>query len=164
MFWYQSGTLHTVRVYDYGAIILANACYVKGNMLANAIFGRRQCDMTICERMFMLIDNTPGKTASGLCKRLGLKTNATTTWKTRGTDPPAKYLVCICEYLGVPVEQLLTGEIKQSDGSFTLDEREKNLIEHFRALDLDGKASVEHKAVEEHRRVRLEGDSEATAN
>ena len=45
-----------------------------------------------------------------------------------------------------------------------MDDRERNLIEHFRALDLDGKASVEHTAVEEHRRVRLEGDSEATAN
>jgi len=120
--------------------------------------------MTICERMFMLIDSKPGKTASGLCKMLGLKTNATTTWKTRNTDPPAKYIVRICEYLEIPIEQLLTGEVRNEENTTILDEREWNLIEHFRALDLDGKASVEHTAVEEHRRVRLEGDSEATAN
>ena len=43
------------------------------------------------------------------------------------------------------------------------DEREQNLINHFRALDLDGKAAVEHAAIEEHKRVKLEGDSEMPA-
>ena len=45
-----------------------------------------------------------------------------------------------------------------------MDERERNLIEHYRALDLDGKATVEAAAVNEHKRVKLEGDSTSAAN
>ena len=118
--------------------------------------------MSICERMFEIIDATPGKSAAGLCKVLGLKTNATTTWKTRNTDPPAKYLTRICEYLEITVMYLLTGE-QELQENVVLDEREQNLITHFRALDLDGKAAVEHAAIEEHKRVKLEGDSEMPA-
>lgn len=43
------------------------------------------------------------------------------------------------------------------------DEREQNLVNHFRALDLDGKTAVEYVAAEEHKRVRLEGDSTKAA-
>ena len=120
--------------------------------------------MTICERMFMIIDQTPGKTAAGLCRVLGLKTNATTTWKTRKTDPPSKYITRICEYLEIPIEYLLTGEMPEKEEMVSLDDREKNLIEHYRALDLDGKAHVEHVAAEEHRRIKLEGDSPSSAS
>ena len=55
--------------------------------------------MTICERMFSELDQK-GLTAYALCKHLGVKTNTTTSWKQRGTDPPAKYIAQICEFLG----------------------------------------------------------------
>lgn len=119
--------------------------------------------MTICERMFDLLESTPGKNASGLCRKLGVKTNKTSNWKQRNTDPPAKFIIPICEYLGVSVVYLLTGDLEPVVESVDLDEREQNLIEHFRALDLDGKATVESAAVNEHKRVKLEGDSEETA-
>ena len=65
--------------------------------------------MTISERMFSLLDER-GLSASGLCKVLGVGTNQTTNWKQRNTDPPAKYIVLICEYLGCSLEYLLTGQ------------------------------------------------------
>ena len=118
--------------------------------------------MSICERMFKIIENTPGKTASGLCKVLGLGTNATTTWKNRNTDPPAKYIVRICEYLEVPIYYLLTGEHEQR-GDEAADEFEESLLSDFRQLDARGKAKVVALAASEHERVKLEGDSATTA-
>jgi len=118
--------------------------------------------MTICERMFWLIDSKTDKNAAGLAKSLGVTTAQTTNWKARGTDPPAKYIANICEYLEVTPMWLLTGE-DGADRGFDIDGREKNLIEHFRALDYDGKARVETTAANEHDRMRLEGDSAKTA-
>lgn len=64
--------------------------------------------MTICERLFAELDNR-GLTAYGLCRHLGVATSVTTGWKQRGTDPPAKYVVRICEFLGCSVNYFLTG-------------------------------------------------------
>ena len=65
--------------------------------------------MTICERLFSTLDEK-GLKAAGLCRVLGIGTNITTGWKQRNTDPPAKYIAPICEYLGCSVEYLLTGQ------------------------------------------------------
>ena len=65
--------------------------------------------MTINERLFDELDKKR-LSAAGLCKVLGIGTGQTTSWKQRGTDPPAKYIAKICEYLGCSVEYLLTGE------------------------------------------------------
>lgn len=64
--------------------------------------------MTICERLFDELDKR-NLTAYALCKALGVTTSTTTTWKQRGTDPPAKYLCRICEFLECSLEYLLTG-------------------------------------------------------
>lgn len=65
--------------------------------------------MTINERMFKLMDER-GLHPADLCKVLGRSTSMTTTWKQRGTDPPAKYIPKIAEFLGVSIDYLLTGE------------------------------------------------------
>lgn len=64
--------------------------------------------MTICERLFEELDRR-GLTAYGLCRHLGVATSVTTGWKQRGTDPPAKYVVRICEFLGCSISYFLTG-------------------------------------------------------
>lgn len=62
--------------------------------------------MSIIERITQIMD-TKNLNQSDLCKILGIKDSTFSTWKTRGTDPPAKYILLICEYLGVSVDYLL---------------------------------------------------------
>lgn len=65
--------------------------------------------MTISERMFSLIGEQRGRQEQ-LAAFLGVGPTTITTWKKRNTDPPAKHLVRICEFLGCSLEYLLTGE------------------------------------------------------
>ena len=120
--------------------------------------------MTICERMFNIIEQSkPSLSAAGLAKVLNIGTGQTTTWKKRNTDPPAKYLAQICEYLGVSIEYLVTGE--DSTEKFLNESREKNnhyssdeerLIKKYRLLDEDGKDAVRGVLLAEQRRVESE--------
>lgn len=92
--------------------------------------------MTICERMFQELERR-NLTAYGLCQAIGVGTSTTTTWKARNTDPPAKHIATICEYLDCSVEYLLTGQEpqgtkKEPTQEMTPDELE--MLELFRAL------------------------------
>ena len=118
--------------------------------------------MTISERMFDLLENSSGKSAAGLCRELGISTSITTGWKKRNTDPPAKYLTRICEYLGISVIFLLTGEQDQDQiESFSSDEI--RLIRKYRLLDEDGKDSVRGVLLQEQRRVESDRGSGSSA-
>ena len=70
--------------------------------------------MSIIERITQIMD-TKRLNQSDLCKILGIKDSTFSTWKTRGTDPPAKYILLICEYLGVSVDYLL-GRVSEPTG------------------------------------------------
>lgn len=89
--------------------------------------------MTICERMFAAID-TKGLTAHGLAKVIGVGTNQTTNWKQRNTDPPAKYILPICEYLGCSVEYLLTGQEAEKAPVPGLTENGREMLELYDQL------------------------------
>ena len=92
--------------------------------------------MTICERMFQELERK-NLTAYGLCQAIGVGTSTTTTWKTRNTDPPAKHIYNICEYLGCSVEYLLTGQGPQAtkkDPTREISPDELEMLELFRAL------------------------------
>lgn len=86
--------------------------------------------MTINERFFYLL-NEKGKRAADLCKILGVRTGIVSTWKTRGTDPPTKYIMQISKFLGVSPEYLLTGK---DDISYTDDPVEVQLVQMFHEL------------------------------
>ena len=89
--------------------------------------------MTICERMYDELERR-GLTAYGLSKKLGVNTTTTSNWKQRGTDPPAKYIVPICEYLGCSVEYLLTGQETEKASVPGISENGREMLELYERL------------------------------
>jgi len=83
--------------------------------------------------MFTLLDEK-GLSANGLCKELGIGTGQTTNWKQRGTDPPAKYIVPICKYLGCSVEYLLTGQETEKAPAPEISRNGLEMLELFELL------------------------------
>jgi transcriptional regulator with XRE-family HTH domain len=68
-----------------------------------------------------------------LCNAININTSTMTNWKNRNTDPPAKYIIPICEFLGISPYFLLTG--KQEDLSIdNLSEDEKRLLNMYSLL------------------------------
>lgn len=62
--------------------------------------------MSIIERIVQIIDEKH-LNQNELCKKLNIRNSTFSTWKTRNTDPPAKYILLICEFLNVSVDYLL---------------------------------------------------------
>lgn len=62
----------------------------------------------ITKRILSILDEKSIR-MSDLCKYLGINTSTMTNWKNRNTDPPAKYIIPICEFLNVDCEFLLSG-------------------------------------------------------
>lgn len=81
----------------------------------------------IIQRILSLLDEKSLKMVD-LCRYLGVNTSTMTNWKKRETDPPAKYIVPICEFLDVDCELLLTGKEKQFTSISTEDAEWLSLI------------------------------------
>lgn len=71
-----------------------------------------------------------GLKQADLCNYIGIKYNVFTTWKTRGTEPPTKFLIQICDFLDVTPYYLLTGKEKSS----SLPEDELELLTYYKEL------------------------------
>ena len=89
--------------------------------------------MTICERLFEELDQR-GLTAYGLCRHLGVATSVTTGWKQRGTDPPAKYVVRICEFLGCSISYFLTGQETKKEPALGISENGREMLALYEKL------------------------------
>ena len=76
--------------------------------------------------------NTQNKKQSELCSYLNINTSTMTNWKNRNTDPPAKYIIPICEFLEVSPYFLLTG--KEKTHSENLPEDEAELLKYYKQL------------------------------
>ena len=73
--------------------------------IANASINERR-KMTINEKIFTEIREKSLKKAD-LARLLQVNTSVIATWEKRGTNPPAEYLVRICEFLNITIYELL---------------------------------------------------------
>ena len=80
-----------------------------------------------------------------LCDYLHFGTSTMSNWKIRGTDPPAKYIIPICEFLNISPEQLLTGK-KTTHVVPELSENEQELIAIYNQLSDLSKERVLERA------------------
>lgn len=62
--------------------------------------------MTLNERMFALLEEQKLQ-QSDLAKYLNVTNSVITSWKKRGNNPPSKYLVKICDFLNISLNDLL---------------------------------------------------------
>lgn len=62
--------------------------------------------MSINETLFLILEQKKLK-QSELAKYLDVSQAVITTWKTRGTDPPANKLINICKFLDISIYELL---------------------------------------------------------
>lgn len=65
--------------------------------------------MNICQRIFDCMGQDKTRLRA-LAKALGTAPSTVSSWKIRHSDPPARYIVPIAEFLGVPPLYLLTGK------------------------------------------------------
>jgi bacteriophage CI repressor helix-turn-helix domain len=90
--------------------------------------------MSVIDRIVELLQKK-GVSQADICNYIGIKYNVFTTWKTRETDPPTKYLVQICEFLNITLEYLLTGEESKSSNEIHLaNANETTMLNLFRML------------------------------
>lgn len=91
-----------------------------------------QGETMVIKRILSLLDEKGFKMAD-LCRYIGINTSTMANWKTRNTDPPVKYLIPICEFLGVSSEYLLTGQ----DSKNKLSKEDKEWLELIHSLPAD---------------------------
>lgn len=65
--------------------------------------------MTINEILFKTLKNK-GLKQKDLADYIGVNQSVTTNWKNRGNNPPAEYLINICEFLNISIYELLGAE------------------------------------------------------
>lgn len=86
--------------------------------------------MSATEKITEILEEK-GLKQSDLCCHLNIRNSTFTNWKKRNTDPPSKFIIPICEFIGVSPEYLLTGS-ESKPYAVTADE--KYLLELFRQL------------------------------
>lgn len=87
--------------------------------------------MSIINRIYSLCDEK-GKTLYALCKQLGISQSTMSTWKSRDSDIPSGYLETISKFLGISIDQLVTGREYEPPRYTT--EEEDEVLELLRTL------------------------------
>ena len=88
-------------------------------------------NITIIERIYQLLDEK-NKKAYELCDKLNIRTSTMSTWKSRISDPPAKYMKSIADFFDVSLDYLITG--KEAPIRKTTTSDEDRLLDLYRAL------------------------------
>ena len=93
--------------------------------------------MRVGERVHILLDEK-GKRQKDLADFLGTGTSTVHGWKQGNRNPSSEMLLPICEFLGVSIEYLLTGEekdtVSQIGSNADLSTDEADLLSYFRVL------------------------------
>lgn len=89
--------------------------------------------MTVTQRLFIELENH-NLTMANLCAYINVKSNVVANWKTQNTVPPAKYLVIICEFIGISTDYLLTGKETQQKSLPPISEDKQKLLELYDLL------------------------------
>ena len=93
--------------------------------------------MSIGERVHTLLEEK-GKRQKELADFLGTRASTVNGWKQGNKTPSTELLLPICEFLGISIEYLLTGEEKntvaQIGNSADLSTDEADLLSYFRVL------------------------------
>lgn len=100
--------------------------------------------MFIINNLLLLLEEK-GLKQSDLCEAIGISSSTMTNWKNRGTDPPAKYIIPICEFLDISHYRLLTGEERNSQAN-QLSDDEQELLKIYNNLSNISKAKVKERA------------------
>ncbi len=100
--------------------------------------------MFIINNLLSLLEKKGLKQAD-LCEAIGISSSTMTNWKNRGTDPPAKYIISICEFLNITPYLLLTNKENSSQNEISDDELE--LIDIYKGLSDISKAKVKERAI-----------------
>lgn len=100
--------------------------------------------MFIINNLLSLLEKKGLKQAD-LCEAIGISSSTMTNWKNRGTDPPAKYIIPICEFLDITPYLLLTNKENSSMNKLDVDENE--LIHIYKELSDISKAKVKERAI-----------------
>ena len=82
-----------------------------------------------------------GLKQADLCEAIRISSSTMTNWKNRGTDPPAKHIIPICEFLNVSPYLLLTGKEATDD----INEAESKLLSDFRILSQQGQEYIQQQ-------------------
>lgn len=106
--------------------------------------------MTINERIIQLLKNK-GLRGSDLCRATGIPQATFSAWKQRGTNPDAKYISAIADFLEVPERYILTGEMPIANNPSAgviiepkepLTRTEERLLAYWKALNDLGQAQL----------------------
>lgn len=112
--------------------------------------------MSIIERIVRIMD-LKHLNQTELCRILQITNSTFSSWKTRGTDPPAKYLILICDFLGVSIDYLLgrtDNPNPSTENNVTLSSDQNRLLQMYNLLsDMEkGEILGELKAMTANRR------------
>lgn len=101
--------------------------------------------MHINERIFSLLAKKKC-TQQYFAEYLGVSDKTVSTWKSRGSTPPAEYIHPIAKFFGVSVEYILTGE-EDEPISKPLNNDENRTMEYYRRLNLENQDYIKGEMV-----------------
>lgn len=114
--------------------------------------------MEIHERIFKLLGDSNDQQKK-LAKTTGISQQTISSWKKRGSDPSAKYISAIADFLGVSTSYLLTGKDEINETNIKISEDEQELLNIYKSLDRKGKIKINNLIYDELDRIEQDGDT-----